>query len=218
MIYHTTVYNDTSHQTTAWYITYHTALSTTQWYIIPHYRRQHQNKDYLNIERRPQSWRWTQTEDNLKTEDDLKNEEDLKNEDNLKNEEDLKNWPSPPFFFGSPPPLPLKNLPEVFCWWLLTLTARPQLMLNRKWYQVSKPEMEFHIINIMYAALPMRAHTNRKDNIFMQRRLYIDEAHMALDIFPLRLQYDLCHTTRSQYYPYIRGQKWWFWNQLKNEK
>ena len=27
------------------------------------------------------------------------------------------------------------------------------------------------------------AHTNRIDNIFMQRRLYIDEAHMALDIF-----------------------------------
>ena len=25
--------------------------------------------------------------------------------------------------------------------------------------------------------------TNRKDNIFMQRRLYIDEAHTALDIF-----------------------------------
>ena len=27
------------------------------------------------------------------------------------------------------------------------------------------------------------ARTNRKDDIFMQRRLYIDEAHMALDIF-----------------------------------
>ena len=25
--------------------------------------------------------------------------------------------------------------------------------------------------------------TNRKDDIFMQRRLYIDEAHTALDIF-----------------------------------
>ena len=25
--------------------------------------------------------------------------------------------------------------------------------------------------------------TNRKDEIFMQRRLYIDEAHTALDIF-----------------------------------
>ena len=27
------------------------------------------------------------------------------------------------------------------------------------------------------------AHTNRKDDIFMQRRLYIDEAHTVLDIF-----------------------------------
>ena len=27
------------------------------------------------------------------------------------------------------------------------------------------------------------ARTNRKDDILMQRRLYIDEAHMALDIF-----------------------------------
>ena len=27
------------------------------------------------------------------------------------------------------------------------------------------------------------AYTNRKDDIFMQRRLYIDKAHMALDIF-----------------------------------
>ena len=27
------------------------------------------------------------------------------------------------------------------------------------------------------------ARTNRKDNIFMLRHLYIDEAHMALDIF-----------------------------------
>ena len=29
-------------------------------------------------------------------------------------------------------------------WWLLTVTATPQLMLNRKWYQASKPEMEFN--------------------------------------------------------------------------
>ena len=41
------------------------------------------------------------------------------------------------------------------------MTARPQLMLNRKSYQVSKPEMEFHMINIIYAALPMRAQTEK---------------------------------------------------------
>ena len=28
------------------------------------------------------------------------------------------------------------------------------------------------------------ARTDRKDNIFMQRQLYIDEAHTLLDIFP----------------------------------
>ena len=49
------------------------------------------------------------------------------------------------------------------------MTATPQMMLSRKCYQVSKPEIEFHIMNIMYAALHMRAY--RKDDIFMQRRL-----------------------------------------------
>ena len=48
-----------------------------------------------------------------------------------------------------------------FFWWLLTVTATPQLMLNRKWYQVSTPEMEFHIINITYAALLLHAQTER---------------------------------------------------------
>ena len=43
--------------------------------------------------------------------------------------------------------------------------------------------MEFHMINVIYVALPMHACTNKKDAIFMQRRLYIDEAHRALDIF-----------------------------------
>ena len=31
------------------------------------------------------------------------------------------------------------------------------------------------------------AHTNRKDDIFMQRRLYIDNAHMTLNIFCTQL-------------------------------
>ena len=35
------------------------------------------------------------------------------------------------------------------------------------------------------------AHTNKKDAIFMQRRLYIDEAHMALDIFRFAVFYFL---------------------------
>ena len=41
--------------------------------------------------------------------------------------------------------------------------------------------MEFHMINIIFVALHKR--TNRKDDILMQRWLYIDELHMALDIF-----------------------------------
>ena len=38
------------------------------------------------------------------------------------------------------------------------------------------------MINIVHGGIA-HAVTNRKDDIFMQRRLYIDEAHMALDIF-----------------------------------
>ena len=48
------------------------------------------------------------------------------------------------------------------------------------------------MIDMMYVALPMQA--DRKDGIFMQRLLYIVKAHMVLDIAPLHLQYDFCHT------------------------
>ena len=43
----------------------------------------------------------------------------------------------------------------------LTSTATGQLVLNGKCYQVSKPEMELHMINMIYAALPMRAQTEK---------------------------------------------------------
>ena len=49
-------------------------------------------------------------------------------------------------------------------------------MLNQKWYKVSKPEMEFHMINKIYAALSMRAQTDTTT------QLYIDEAQAAQDI------------------------------------
>ena len=39
--------------------------------------------------------------------------------------------------------------------WLLTLTATAQLTLNRKSYQLFKPEIEFHLMEEMYAALPV---------------------------------------------------------------
>ena len=41
--------------------------------------------------------------------------------------------------------------------------------------------MEFHMINIMYAALPIRAPTEK--TTFSCKDDYIDEAHRALDIF-----------------------------------
>ena len=46
------------------------------------------------------------------------------------------------------------------------------------------------------------AHTNKKDDIFMQRRLYIDEAHTALEISARDFEIPLCHTPllRSFFY------------------
>ena len=76
------------------------------------------------------------------------------------------------------------------------LDSHGQVILNQKCYQVSKPEMELHMINTIYAALPM--HTETKKTTFScyddyckavhiywsgDRDLYIDEAHTALDIF-----------------------------------
>ena len=48
--------------------------------------------------------------------------------------------------------------------------------------------MELHMINIIYAALPMREQTEKTTSAKLYtyngvRDLYINEAHMALDIF-----------------------------------
>ena len=40
------------------------------------------------------------------------------------------------------------------------------------------PHDEYYVRSIAYLR------TDRKDDIFMQRRMYIDEAHTLLDIFP----------------------------------
>ena len=40
-------------------------------------------------------------------------------------------------------------------------SATGLLIFNWKYYHVSKPEMELHMINIMYAALPMREQTEK---------------------------------------------------------
>ena len=60
------------------------------------------------------------------------------------------------------------------------------------------------MMNIIYIA---HAHTNRKDDIFMQRRLYIDEAHTAMDIFRfavsllMRIDFVLCPNFLRPYQP-----------------
>ena len=48
---------------------------------------------------------------------------------------------------------------------LLTLPATAQLTTNRKSYQLSKPEKEFHVIEEMYAALRMR--------MFAEKMIYL---------------------------------------------
>ena len=55
---------------------------------------------------------------------------------------------------------------------------------------MSKPEMELHMINLIYGALPMHAQTEKttfscKDDYIGvgAKDMYIEEAHMALDIF-----------------------------------
>ena len=58
------------------------------------------------------------------------------------------------------------------------------MMLNQICYQVSKPEIEFHIIDIMHEALHI------KDNIFMQRRLEQIFTHILE-------QRQTCHWTYS---------------------
>ena len=57
-----------------------------------------------------------------------------------------------------------------FFLWPLTSTVTGQLILNRKCYQVSKPEMELLMIHEIHAALLMHAKTE-KTKFFMQRRL-----------------------------------------------
>ena len=51
------------------------------------------------------------------------------------------------------------------------MTATGQLILNWKCYKVFKMEMELHMMNIFNIRGIANARTNRKDNIFMQRRL-----------------------------------------------
>ena len=101
-------------------------------------------------------------EDDLKTEDDLKNEKDVKNEDDIKNENDLKTEDDLQKNLTTPN---LKIITCNFFCWALPSTATGQLILNQKCHQVSKPEMELHMINIIYAALHIRAQTEKTTSL-----------------------------------------------------
>ena len=83
-----------------------------------------------------------------------------------------------------------------FFWRPRTSTATGQLILNLKCYQVFKTEMELHMMNIIYAALPMHAQTEKTTfstaKLYIYTRLgsrdlfmFIDEAHTTLGLFPV---------------------------------
>merc|ERR1712208_214090 len=74
---------------------------------------------------------------------------------------------------------------------LFTLTATPELTVNRKCYQVLKPEIEFHMMNEIYGALPMRTHIQKRRhffakmtnaNIYKYNRKY---RHMYIILYPV---------------------------------
>ena len=94
-------------------------------------------------ERRPQKWKWPQIWRRMKMHYKMKTSSKIA---------------PPPHNNFAPPPSPIMILPDFF-WRPLTSTATPQIMLKWKCYQVSKPEIEFQMIDIMYAALHMGAHT-----------------------------------------------------------
>ena len=115
--------------------------------------------------RQPQKWRWPQFKSWAMPHSGLKINKIIRS--GPKKRRRPQKWksalPSNFFVIFTPLTSPWK-ITWIFSWWLLTVTATPQLMLNRKWYQASKLEMDFHMINIIPAALPMRAQ-REKDNI-----------------------------------------------------
>ena len=109
-----------------------------------------------------------------KMEGTKKGEDDLRNEECIKNEDDnLKNW------F---PPCPLKNYLKVL---LMTSHHDIHTKIDVKLEVIpgilTKNGIPHDKCNLRGIAYALCTH-KQKDNIFMQR-LYIDKAHMALDIF-----------------------------------
>ena len=87
----------------------------------------------------------------------------------------------PPLQIFLPPPLPLKNCLKFYLMTShsdshTTTDVKPEIITG---IQTGNgiPHDIYNIRGIVHAR------TNRKDDIFIQRRLYIDEAHTVLDIF-----------------------------------
>ena len=74
----------------------------------------------------------------------MKKEDDLIIQNILKNENDTKNEPG------------LDSITWKSCGWLLNLTDTAKLTSNRKYSQLSKPEIEFGAMKEMHEALGMR--------------------------------------------------------------
>ena len=64
-------------------------------------------------------------------------------------------------------------------------------MSNRICYQVLKPEMEFHMINITYAAMHVRAETEKTTFPCKDDCILMEHTH-RWTYFTLRLHYDFC--------------------------
>ena len=94
-----------------------------------------------------------------------------------------KIFPPLQIFFA---PLPLRNYLKFFLMTShrdshTTTDFKPEMIPGLKTGN-GIPHNKYNIRGIVHT------HTNRKDNIFMQRRLYNDKAHTVLDIFPQRCQ------------------------------
>ena len=161
-------------------------ILTSKW-RGPKKSRQPENEDDLKNKDDHKNEDNLKNEDSLINEEDLKNKDNLQHEDNLKikdnlnkeddlkkwwgpqkwrrhqkwrypkNQDNLKNWPSP---WSSLSPSPPRKDYLIFLWCLI-LPAPPHLTLNQKCYQGFKPKMEFHMINMICAALPMCAQTEK---------------------------------------------------------
>ena len=157
---------------------------STHWVDCPQNEGNLKNEDDLKNEGHLKNEDDLKIEDNLKnggyqkSKDNLRNKDDIKNEDGLKNKDDLKNWPSPQKCC-CPPPLPLKIYLKFL---LMTSHHDCHTTTDVELEMIPGVQTGNRILHVKYNKHGIaHAHTNREDDIFMQRRL--DELHMTLDIF-----------------------------------